>query len=204
MKKRKVVKEQYLKARDIITSKIPLSQFIADNKLDSKVKNNFICCPIHGEDTPSLSFSDDLKTYHCFGCGAKGTVIELNKELKLKENEGHTYGNLKSMYDLAKSYNVELPNMYEYEEERVSKFATKSTRKKGTERPDEFYIEKIYKQSDLYIVLSDEERKEISVRVDNYILGISDENIKDLYRDIQKRVNEVRNEEILRYYQQNK
>ncbi|MGI9292191.1 MAG: DNA primase [Gammaproteobacteria bacterium] len=33
------------------------------------------CCPFHGEKTPSFTVSPDKGFYHCFGCGAHGTVI---------------------------------------------------------------------------------------------------------------------------------
>ena len=33
------------------------------------------CCPFHGEKTPSFTVSPEKGFYHCFGCGAHGTVI---------------------------------------------------------------------------------------------------------------------------------
>jgi DNA primase len=33
------------------------------------------CCPFHGEKTPSFTDSPEKGFYHCFGCGAHGTVI---------------------------------------------------------------------------------------------------------------------------------
>jgi DNA primase len=33
------------------------------------------CCPFHGEKTPSFWVSPDKQFYHCFGCGAHGTVV---------------------------------------------------------------------------------------------------------------------------------
>jgi DNA primase len=33
------------------------------------------CCPFHGEKTPSFWVSPDKQFYHCFGCGAHGTVL---------------------------------------------------------------------------------------------------------------------------------
>ena len=36
-----------------------------------------ICCPFHpDDDTPSLIISEQKNLYHCFGCGAAGTVID--------------------------------------------------------------------------------------------------------------------------------
>lgn len=34
----------------------------------------FVCCPFHGEKTPSLKLFDD--GFYCFGCGAGGSVID--------------------------------------------------------------------------------------------------------------------------------
>ena len=33
------------------------------------------CCPFHDEKTPSFTVSADKQFYHCFGCGAHGTVL---------------------------------------------------------------------------------------------------------------------------------
>jgi DNA primase len=38
------------------------------------------CCPFHGEKTPSFWVSPDKQFYHCFGCGAHGTVIRFLME----------------------------------------------------------------------------------------------------------------------------
>lgn len=203
MKKQKIIKEQYIKARDLITEKIPLSTYISDNKLDYKTKNNFICCPIHIENTPSLSYSDDLKTYHCFGCGAKGTVIELHAEMKRIETGVESYTKLKALFDLASKYKVDLPNLFEYEiEDNKPKLSRKSNRKKGTERTEEFYMDKLYKNPTIFNSLSKEERKNYSIRIDNILLGISDEKAKELYYEIRNKVNSTKESEVLAFYNQ--
>ncbi len=34
------------------------------------------CCPFHKEKTPSFYINDDKQFYHCFGCGAHGSIID--------------------------------------------------------------------------------------------------------------------------------
>jgi DNA primase len=51
---------------DIIDSRVPLK----------KTGREFTaCCPFHSEKTPSFTVSPAKQFYHCFGCGAHGTVI---------------------------------------------------------------------------------------------------------------------------------
>jgi DNA primase len=39
-------------------------------------RNHKACCPFHAEKTPSFIVSQDRQTYHCFGCGVGGGVID--------------------------------------------------------------------------------------------------------------------------------
>lgn len=39
-------------------------------------KGGFICCPFHSEKTPSCKIYTDTNTYHCFGCGQHGDIID--------------------------------------------------------------------------------------------------------------------------------
>lgn len=36
-------------------------------------------CPFHEEKTPSFTVDPDKERYHCFGCKADGTTLELIK-----------------------------------------------------------------------------------------------------------------------------
>lgn len=50
-------------------------------------KKGFACCPFHDEKTPSFKVYED-GTYHCFGCGAHGNVIDFTMAmLKLSFRE---------------------------------------------------------------------------------------------------------------------
>lgn len=43
------------------------------------------CCPIHAEDTPSFTIfpgRDGVQRFHCFGCGARGDVMDFVQQIK--------------------------------------------------------------------------------------------------------------------------
>ncbi|MDH5230031.1 MAG: DNA primase [Gammaproteobacteria bacterium] len=56
---------------DAIESRIPLKKAGREYKA---------CCPFHQEKTPSFTVSSEKQFYHCFGCGAHGTVISFLME----------------------------------------------------------------------------------------------------------------------------
>lgn len=41
-----------------------------------------IACPFHDDDDPSLSIDPAKKRFHCFGCGAKGNILEFVAEME--------------------------------------------------------------------------------------------------------------------------
>jgi len=48
-------------------------------KLERDGEEFVACCPFHGEDTPSFTIftgKDHIERMHCFGCGAKGDVLD--------------------------------------------------------------------------------------------------------------------------------
>lgn len=45
--------------------------------LYSEVKKNGACCPIHGENTPSLKIKQSQNYWKCFGCGAGGDGLKM-------------------------------------------------------------------------------------------------------------------------------
>jgi len=51
---------------EVIGSRVPLKKAGREFKA---------CCPFHGEKTPSFTVSQAKQFYHCFGCGAHGTVL---------------------------------------------------------------------------------------------------------------------------------
>lgn len=59
-------------------------------------------CPFHNERSPSFSVSAERQMFHCFGCGAGGTVIRFVMDI-----EGLTF--VESVVKLAERAGVELP-----------------------------------------------------------------------------------------------
>lgn len=80
-----------------------------------------VICPIHNDTDPSMGlinhrFLSDVKIYHCFGCGASGTIIRLHQYIqdlyynkKLTEDE--------SCKDLASLFNIPLDDFDEIAED---------------------------------------------------------------------------------------
>lgn len=65
--------------------------------------NSYIgLCPFHKESTPSFSVSPDKQLYHCFGCGASGTVYNFIMDIE-------NYDFLDALMYLADRINYPLP-----------------------------------------------------------------------------------------------
>ncbi len=78
---------------DIIDARVPLKQAGRDHKA---------CCPFHDEKTPSFTVSQTKQFYHCFGCGAHGTVLGF-----LMEYDGLDF--VEAVEELARRYGLEVP-----------------------------------------------------------------------------------------------
>ena len=65
-------------------------------------RNHQALCPFHEEKTPSFTVSQDKQFYHCFGCGANGTVISFVMEFS-------GLGFVEAIEDLAGRYGLDIP-----------------------------------------------------------------------------------------------
>ncbi len=62
---------------DELKSRVTLSDVIGKRVKLTRAGREFKgCCPFHNEKTPSFYVNDDKQFYHCFGCGAHGSVID--------------------------------------------------------------------------------------------------------------------------------
>ena len=65
-----------------IKNKILLSGEIEKKTPLTKKGNDYwCCCPFHKEKTPSCKINDNLGSFYCFGCGAKGDIFTLYTDL---------------------------------------------------------------------------------------------------------------------------
>src|ERR1700741_3132326 len=64
---------------------------------------NFVgLCPFHNEKTASFTVNLERGFFHCFGCGAGGTVFDF-----LMKSEGLTFA--EALHALARRYGIEVP-----------------------------------------------------------------------------------------------
>jgi DNA primase len=78
---------------EIIGARVPLKKSGREFKA---------CCPFHNEKSPSFWVSPDKQFYHCFGCGAHGTVIGFLMQYEKMEF-------IDAVADLAQRAGLEIP-----------------------------------------------------------------------------------------------
>lgn len=62
---------------DELRARITLSDVVGKRVRLTRAGREFKgCCPFHNEKTPSFYVNDDKQFFHCFGCGAHGSVID--------------------------------------------------------------------------------------------------------------------------------
>jgi len=67
---------------DKIKSKISIrNELEKKSKIIQKGKDFWCCCPFHEEKTPSCKINEDLGSFYCFGCGAKGDIFTIFTDL---------------------------------------------------------------------------------------------------------------------------
>ena len=110
---------------EAIKSKIQLSAEIEKKVKVIKKGNDFwCCCPFHEEKTPSCKINDNLGSYYCFGCGAKGDIFTIYTDL-------YNYSFPDAVKELANKVGIRIieKNTKQYEEyENIFKILEVSTK----------------------------------------------------------------------------
>ena len=65
-----------------IKNKLSISNEIEKkSRLIKKGNDYWCCCLFHEEKTPSMKINNELKSFYCFGCGAKGDIFTIYTDL---------------------------------------------------------------------------------------------------------------------------
>ena len=98
---------------DDLRDRVPLSDLVGRRvKLIKRGREFTGLCPFHNEKTPSFTISDDKGFYHCFGCGAHGSVFDF-----LMRTEG--LGFVEAVEKIADLAGVKLPPRSAEDRERT-------------------------------------------------------------------------------------
>src|SRR3989304_5204785 len=63
-------------ALEAIRNRVSIVEVVSGYVTLKKAGRNYLgLCPFHAEKTPSFTVSDERGLFHCFGCGAGGTVF---------------------------------------------------------------------------------------------------------------------------------
>ncbi len=122
-----------------LKNQIDIVDIIGSNLELHKAGANYkVCCPFHGEDTPSFVISPAKQICHCFGCGFSGDSIKFVQEYKrLNFTE--------AVADIAEFYNFNL----EYENNTNTK---SNDYKKTIEALNQFYIKRLVDDKKEYLL----------------------------------------------------
>lgn len=182
-------------ARNKLIQEIPLNKYLIDHKyLYVDAMEGKINCPVHEERSPSCFFDAEKGVYHCFGCGSKGSLVEMETAMDKKTDD--KANTIKTILKLAREYNVEIPDMFEYDvlskpkKHKRDKFDLKKNTSKNEEA---LYSRKLERLEDSIAQLAITDRLKAYRVIDNVFL----DNIpaKDAFNQldtfVNKRIKEV-------------
>jgi DNA primase len=100
---------------DELRSRITLSEVIGKKIKLTRAGREFKgCCPFHNEKTASFYVNDDKQFYHCFGCGAHGSVFDFVMNLE-------NYSFIEAIESLAGKVGMQVPQSSPQDIEKAKK-----------------------------------------------------------------------------------
>jgi hypothetical protein len=88
-KRKSVIKINLKQSRlkKLINDNLKITDIAKSYGLKLKGKGNMTICPFHNDTQSSLGFNDEKNIFHCFGCNAKGDIIEFKRRMKKCQKE---------------------------------------------------------------------------------------------------------------------
>lgn len=103
---------------DELKTRVGLADVVSKRvKLVRKGREHHGLCPFHKEKTPSFTVNEDKGFYHCFGCGAHGSVFDF-----VMETQGLSFP--EAVEQLARDAGMEVPRADPEERERAKRRKT--------------------------------------------------------------------------------
>lgn len=189
MVKGKAIESKVDAARLKLIKEIPLNKYLIDHKyLYIDAMEGKINCPVHEERSPSCFFDAEKGVYHCFGCGSKGSLVEMETAMDKKTDD--KANTIKTILKLSKEYNIAIPNMFEYDtlsKPRKHKRDKFDLKKQTSKNEDTLYTRKLERLEESISQLSITDRLKAYRVIDNVFL----DNIKpkDAYEKLDTFVN---------------
>ena len=99
------------------------------------------CCPFHNEKTPSFFLNLNENTYHCYGCGEHGSVIDF-----VMKKEGLSF--VEAIRHLAGKFNIHIE---EEEDRRTDKEKQEALKKEALlvvyQKVQEYFVNELYRDT---------------------------------------------------------
>ena len=108
---------------DNIKSKVSIKgELEKKTKLIQKGRDFWCCCPFHEEKTPSCKINEDLGSFYCFGCGAKGDIFTIYTDL-------YNYNFIDAVKELSQrsGVNINFEEKYKSKDENITEEILKLT-----------------------------------------------------------------------------
>lgn len=100
-------------AREILEEKVNIPTYYK-NEISEETNleaQTLVPCPLHDESTASFKYFNDTESFYCFGCERGGSIIELHYHLMRRSHSGYTKS--RAVIDLARDYDIKIPNIFD-------------------------------------------------------------------------------------------
>lgn len=186
----RVNRERFQKACNILRDSITITEYLEKEghvKYGLEYETGMIRCPFpdHDDRTPSFSYNEDKKVFHCFGCDRGGDIVNLHYHFK--EAEDDRYTRTKAVRELSNTFQVVIPDLYirDFKQGRVNEY--KRSRVDMMNLSEEFYKEKIKGyEKNIRGISDDDKRVRIYRLIDDMYLGKRD--VKEVFNRIRKEI----------------